>query len=96
MLDTLFLQILNMSFTARYVILFVLLARLILQKTPKIFSYALWSVVPFRLVCSCSFERSFSWFSFTGRTVQQACPFPATFICSLWIRSIHKRQGSEE
>ncbi|MEG2687295.1 MAG: penicillin binding protein, partial [Christensenellaceae bacterium] len=41
MLDRLFLQILNMSFTASYVILFVLLARLILQKTPKIFSYAL-------------------------------------------------------
>lgn len=56
MLDTLFLQILNMSFTASFVILFVLLARLFLKRTPKIFSYALWSIVLFRLVCPFSFE----------------------------------------
>lgn len=56
MLDNLFLQILNMSFTASIVILFVLVARLLLKKAPKIFSYALWSVVLFRLVCPFSFE----------------------------------------
>jgi beta-lactamase regulating signal transducer with metallopeptidase domain len=56
MLDNLFLQILNMSFTASIVILFVLGARLLLKKAPKIFSYALWSVVLFRLVCPFSFE----------------------------------------
>lgn len=56
MLDNLFLQILNMSFTASIVILFVLGARLLLKKVPKIFSYALWSVVLFRLVCPFSFE----------------------------------------
>ncbi|MEG1883722.1 MAG: M56 family metallopeptidase [Clostridia bacterium] len=60
MLDTLFLQILNMSFTASFVIAFVLLIRLVLQKTSKIFSYALWSVVLFRLVCPFSFESVFS------------------------------------
>lgn len=56
MLEQLFLQILNMSFTASIVILFVLVARLLLKKAPKIFSYALWSVVLFRLVCPFSFE----------------------------------------
>ncbi|HOJ09358.1 MAG TPA: M56 family metallopeptidase [Clostridiales bacterium] len=56
MLDNLFLQILNMSYTASIVILFVLGARLLLKKAPKIFSYALWSVVLFRLVCPFSFE----------------------------------------
>lgn len=56
MLDILFVQILNMSFTAGIVILFVLAARLLLKKTPKIFSYALWSVVLFRLVSPFSFE----------------------------------------
>ena len=56
MLDNLFLQILNMSYTASIVILFVLAARLLLKKAPKIFSYALWSVVLFRLVCPFSFE----------------------------------------
>lgn len=79
MLDNLFLGILNMSFTASYVILFVLLARLFLRRIPKIFSYALWSVVLFRLVCPFSFESPFSWFSLTGRTTKQIRPFPNEF-----------------
>ncbi|OEF97364.1 M56 family metallopeptidase [Desulfuribacillus alkaliarsenatis] len=59
-MDTLFLQVLNMSITASYVILFVIIARLFLKKLPKIFSYALWSVVLFRLVSPFSFESVFS------------------------------------
>jgi beta-lactamase regulating signal transducer with metallopeptidase domain len=56
MLSKVFLQILNMSFTGGIVIVFVFLARLFLKKAPKVFSYALWSVVLFRLVCPFSFE----------------------------------------
>ena len=59
-MDRIFLQILNMSLTASYVILLVLLARLILKRAPKVFSYALWIVVLFRLVCPFSFESMFS------------------------------------
>lgn len=47
----LFLTVLNMSLTASYIILVVLLARLILRKAPKVFSYALWAVVLLRLLC---------------------------------------------
>jgi beta-lactamase regulating signal transducer with metallopeptidase domain len=54
--NTLFPQILNMSLTAGVAIVFVLLARLLLRKAPKIFSYALWAVVLFRLLCPLSFE----------------------------------------
>lgn len=43
--------LLNMSLTASVVILFVIFARLLLKRTPKIFSYALWYVVLFRLFC---------------------------------------------
>lgn len=60
MLDKIFLQILNMSFTGSFVIAFVLIARLLLKKSPKIFSYALWSVVLFRLICPFSFESMLS------------------------------------
>lgn len=56
MLDKIFLQILNMSFTASFVIVFVLAARLFLKKAPRWISYALWSVVLFRLVCPFSFQ----------------------------------------
>lgn len=47
-------RIFNMSVTAGIVILFVLLARLLLRRAPKVFSYALWSVVLFRLLCPVS------------------------------------------
>ncbi len=60
MATQLFLHIFNMSFTASIVILFVLIVRLLLKKLPKVFSYALWSVVLFRLLCPLSFERPFS------------------------------------
>lgn len=60
MLVNLFTTVLNMSFTASYVILFVLLVRLLLKKAPKVFSYALWGVVLFRLVSPVSF---YSWLS---------------------------------
>jgi hypothetical protein len=57
---TLLPEILNMSLTASIVILFVLVARLLLKKAPKIFSYALWAIVLFRLVCPVSFSSEFS------------------------------------
>ena len=65
-------MVLNMSITASVIILFVLLARLALKKAPKIFSYALWAVVLFRLLCPVSIttdfsllERSFPWWRFS-------------------------------
>ena len=39
----------NMSLTASVVILAVLAVRLLLRRAPKVFSYALWAVVLFRL-----------------------------------------------
>jgi beta-lactamase regulating signal transducer with metallopeptidase domain len=51
-----FLTVLNMSLTASYVILFIILVRLPLKKTPKVISYALWSAAAFRLLCPVSFE----------------------------------------
>lgn len=52
--DVIFSQILNMSFTASIIITFVLLARMLLKRAPKIFSYALWAIVLFRLLCPVS------------------------------------------
>ncbi|SCP97465.1 M56 family metallopeptidase [Anaerobium acetethylicum] len=59
-MSELFLTVLNMSLTASYVILFVILIRLLLKKVPKVISYALWGVVAFRLIIPFSFESMFS------------------------------------
>ena len=50
MLDELFFQILDMSKAASAVILAVLVLRFLLRRAPKIFSYALWAAVLFRLL----------------------------------------------
>ena len=59
-MGNLFSKVLNMSMTGSVVILLVMLARLILKKSPKTFSYVLWSVVLFRLLCPVSFSASIS------------------------------------
>lgn len=60
MLESLFIRVLNMSLTACIVIAAVLLLRILLRKAPRIFSYALWAVVLFRLLCPVSFSADFS------------------------------------
>lgn len=53
-LTQIFAKVLNMSLTASLVIVLVIAARFILRKSPKVFSYALWAVVLFRLLCPVS------------------------------------------
>ena len=55
-----FSTVLNMSLTASVVIGVVLLLRLLLKGAPKACSYALWSVVLFRLLCPVSVESGLS------------------------------------
>ncbi len=59
-MSELFLTVLNTSLTASYVIIFVILIRLLLKKSPKVISYALWGVVAFRLTIPFSFESMLS------------------------------------
>ena len=77
-MDTVFLQVVNMSITSCYVILFIIVARLLLKKAPKVFSYALWSVVMFRLICPFSFESVFSLISINTQTVPQDIMYAKT------------------
>ena len=59
-MQAVFVKILNMSITGSIVIAVVLLARLFLKRTPKIYSYALWAVVLFRLLCPLSITAGLS------------------------------------
>lgn len=65
-MESVFACILNMSITGSVAILCVMLARLVMKRWPKIFSYALWSVVLFRLLCPVSMPSPvslFRWFA---------------------------------
>ena len=61
-MEQIFLTVLNMSVAASVVIAVVLLARLLLRRAPKKWSYLLWSVVAFRLCCPVSLHSAFSIF----------------------------------
>ena len=54
MLETVFWTVVNMSITASVAIVLVLAARLLLRRTSKLFSYLLWGLVLFRLLCPLS------------------------------------------
>lgn len=60
MITAIFTTILNMSLTASYCVVAVVLLRFLLKRQPKILSYLLWSVVLFRMLCPFSFTSSFS------------------------------------
>ncbi|MBD5445188.1 MAG: hypothetical protein HDR29_06515 [Lachnospiraceae bacterium] len=59
-LSQIFIKILNMSFTSGYCIIAVMALRFLLRKQAKIFSYLLWSVVLFRLICPFSISSAYS------------------------------------
>jgi len=63
MIEQIFLQILNMSLMASYCIAAVFLLRWLFRKAPRRYSYMLWIVVAFRLVCPLSVESAFSIFN---------------------------------
>lgn len=55
-MSAVFLKVLNMSITASWLILAVVLTRLILKKAPKWIPCLLWGLVAIRLICPFSFE----------------------------------------
>lgn len=55
-----FLKLLNMSISASWLVLAVVLLRLLFKKAPKWISCLLWSIVALRLVMPFSFESAFS------------------------------------
>jgi len=63
MLKSIFLKIFSMSITASIVILRVLGLRYLFRKQPKIYSYVLWSLVLFRLLCPYSISMETSLFN---------------------------------
>ena len=65
-MEDLFLRVLDLSVTASWVILAVLAVRMLLRKAPKVYSYALWAVVGFRLVSSASVRSLLSLFNLSA------------------------------
>lgn len=59
-MDGFFLKIANMSISASWLILMVLVLRLLLKKAPKWINVLLWGLVGIRLICPFTFESNMS------------------------------------
>lgn len=59
-MNELFLKIINMSISASWLVLAVLILRLILKKAPKWVNVLLWGIVAIRMICPFSFESALS------------------------------------
>ena len=70
-MDAVFLKIVNMSLTASWLVLAVVLLRLLLKKAPKSLRCVLWALVGVRLVCPFSIESALS-------LIPSAQPIPET------------------
>ncbi len=71
--DAVFLKIVNMSLTASWLVLAVVLLRLLLKKAPKSLRCVLWALVGVRLVCPFSIESALS-------LIPSAQPIPETIV----------------
>lgn len=71
--DAVFLKIVNMSLTASWLVLAVILLRLLLKKAPKSLRCVLWALVGVRLVCPFSIESALS-------LIPSAQPIPETIV----------------
>lgn len=59
-MNELFLKIINMSISASWLVLVVLIPRFVLKKAPKWVNILLWGIVAIRLICPFSFESALS------------------------------------
>ena len=59
-MNELFLKLINMSVSASWVILAVLILRFVLKKAPKWVNVLLWGIVAIRLICPFAFESALS------------------------------------
>ena len=73
-----FLQIVNMSISASWLVIAVLLLRLVLKKMPKWANVLLWGFVAVRLICPVSFESALS-------LIPSAEPIPEQVITNLVV-----------
>lgn len=101
-LHGIFLKVLNMSLTASIVLAAVLALRVLLRKAPKQYSYLLWLIVLFRLLCPVSLGSGFSLLNLAGLPVNESgemeyisAPFAQSMPVSLSADAVSaSKQGS--
>ena len=77
-MKNLFLSVLNLSITASYVILAILIVRFLLRRAPRKYSYMLWAIAAVRLICPFSFTAPMSVLSYAPAVSRSTQGMPVT------------------
>ena len=77
-MKNLFLSVLNLSITASYVILAILIVRFLLRRAPRKYSYMLWAIAAVRLICPFSFTAPLSVLSYAPAVSRSTQGMPVT------------------
>ncbi len=95
MLEKIFIDVLNMSITASIVILFIIVLRFFLKPMPKIYSYLLWSIVLFRLLCPISFTTNYSLLGLLNNSVVEVEQGKIEYISKNLLENLNEAQTSK-
>lgn len=88
-METIFIKLLNMSITAGWLILAVVLLRAVLKRAPKSILCVLWALVGIRLICPFSIESMFSAVP-SAETVPQSILYSRTPAIDSGIEAINE------
>ena len=89
-MEALFLELFNMSVTASWLVLAVVILRTLLKKAPKAITVFLWALVGIRLVCPFSFESVLSLIP-SAETVPEAVLTGTSFEVDTGISAVDSR-----
>ncbi len=86
--ERLLIQIFNLSLSASLVAVIVFALRLLLKKTPKIYSYILWVIVFVRFLCPFTIQSAINLIPIKNKTITYTDPFTERIIINSGIRGL--------
>ena len=86
--ERLLIEIFNLSLSASLVAVIVFALRLLLKKTPKIYSYILWLIVFVRFLCPFTIQSAISLVPIKNKTITYTDPFTERITINSGIRSL--------
>ena len=81
--------VLDLSYKGSFVIIAVIILRFAFKRLPKVYSYALWSVAAFRLICPVSFSSVISVFNIIPQKIYD---YPAKTALKTAGKAAHYRE----
>ncbi len=86
--ERLLIEIFNMSLSASFVAVIVFTLRLLLKRTPKIYSYILWVIVFVRFLCPFTIQSAINLIPIKNKTITYTDPFTERITINSGIRNL--------